>query len=61
MAKVYNKNNYTSAVEELADIEAEIRSQSGLLAKRMLYDLCTDKIETKLVYLRGRLEILTRV
>lgn len=60
MAKVYNKKNYTERTVEIADLEKEILVQSKLLTKRLLYDLCTDKIESKLVYLRARLEYLNR-
>lgn len=68
MAKVYNKNNYLTypervykaAAQETLDLESEIRVQSKTLTKRLLYDLCTNELENKLLYLRARLEYVDR-
>ena len=68
MAKVFNKNNYLTypdgaykaAAQETLDLESEIRVQSKTLTKRLLYDLCTNELENKLLYLRARLEYVDR-
>lgn len=60
MAKVYNKLNYLSSAAEQADVESTIMTLSKTLTTRLKYDLCTQELENKLMYLRARLEYLER-
>jgi hypothetical protein len=60
MAKVYNKLNYLSSASEQADVESTIIALSKTLTTRLKYDLCTQELENKLMYLRARLEYLER-
>lgn len=60
MAKVYNKLNYLTAAAEQADVETTFRTLSKSLTTRLNYDLCTQELENKLMYLRARLEYLER-
>lgn len=60
MAKVYKKGNYLTLSAEQTDLEQEILTLSKKLTKRLLYDLCTQELENKLVYLRARLEYIER-
>jgi len=60
MAKVYKKLNYLTPAAEQADVESTIRTLSTTLTTRLNYDLCTQELENKLMYLRARLEYLER-
>lgn len=60
MARVYNKLNYLSSAAEKSDVESTIRTLSKTLTTRLNYDLCTQELENKLMYLRSRLEYLDR-
>lgn len=61
MSKVYNKLNYPDPAVEHSDLAKEFKLLADKLTKRLLYDLCTDEIESRLVYVRARLEYLERV
>jgi hypothetical protein len=60
MARVYNKKNYLTTAAEKLDVESTIRTLSKTLTTRLNYDLCTQELENKLMYLRSRLEYLER-
>lgn len=60
MAKVYNKLNYLTPAAEKSDLETTYRTLSKSLTTRLIYDLCTQELENKLMYLRARLEYLER-
>jgi len=60
MGKVYKKKNYTSTAAEKLDLETEALSLGKKLVKRLNYDLCTQAIENKLVYIRARLAYIDR-
>ena len=60
MARVYNKKNYLTTAAEKSDVESTIRTLSKTLTTRLNYDLCTQELENKIMYLRARLEYLNR-
>jgi len=60
MAKVYKKKNYTTTAAEQIDLEAEALTLGKKLVKQLNYDLCTQELEKKLVYIRARLTYIDR-